>query len=435
MVELPDGPIGMFLANDEVTYNWFHNGQGSGSIDANADVWREVRDLYEDALFEVRAGLVKSGASWSGGAAEAAHGVVSPVQAWAERALDSAVVAQSTVHAQSSVFGETKTRLVPPVAVPDKPWMNDVWPGETNYDKALREKQANSARNLDLVRSYGSVTQGHTTSYPAFDEPVKVTTDVARPPVEPKDQGIVEWPTAQRRPATSSGPVQPSAGPDQHEQPSIVVGPRTPSGEQPWQPVDPSQSVPNGQASTPAGQEPGVGRTPVGGGPVAGMPGVPGAGSLEGPGGRFAGGGAAEPAPGGRPGRGGGAIEPGPGRRLGGGGIEPGPGRRLGGGGIEPGPGGRFGPGEPGAGGRPGGPGERGGPGPRGLAAAEAIAGRGGAAARGGPGGFVPGGSLGPGEEDLEHTNKFGPVQDHEDFWEEGLPLVAPQTIGGPDDE
>lgn len=410
MADLGDGLSAFYLlgVDDEIAYSWFHDGRGTQSIDANADGWKQVRDDYQEVLFLVAQALAESKASWTGAAADATHDVVSPVRAWVERALDSAVIARATVKEQSAVFSDVRAQLSPPVTVPAKPWLNDMWPGETNYDKALQAKQANSIRNVELVRQYGDMTDANNVSYPSFEEPVVVTTDVARQPeqpIEPRDRGIVEWTTGPRRDPGGGGPVAPGppdTGPGQPAQPSTVDSSPRPGSDQPLQPVDPSQAVPSGPPPVvgqplPVGQDPASVRSPLTGVPVAGLPGGPGSGAPAGPG---------------------------TGARA--------PGERGGPSGGRPGGGGA--PGEPGSGGRSGG-----GPGGRATLGAEAVAGRGAATAtaRGGAGqpGFVPGAGRAAGDEDAEHTNKFGPVIWHDDFWEAGVPRTAPPTIGGPDDQ
>lgn len=391
-----------FGVDDEITYNWFHDGRGTESTtDAVAQEWRKSRDLYEDVLALVKRGLAESQASWEGVSADAAHGAVSPMQAWVQQATDSAAKAAATVEAQSSFFSETKARLEPPVQVPDKPWWNDFWPGDTNYDQALAAKQANSARNLDLVWSYGDSTQSNTAGYPAFDEPVVVTTDVASAPDRPgrpPQPGIVEWPTAARpKPAPAGGPEP--GGPGAEPRDSAVAGP-PPADPRPETQTGGSTvssghaGIPVANSPLPQGQSQPGGRLPVG----SANP-TPGVVSLRGPG-----------------------VPDGSGRipatRTG----EPGPDARPGGRGLA-GPDGR-----PGAGGRVGAAVPEGG----------AASGRGGAAgvrgAAGNVGGLVPGGATAPRGEDKEHTNKFGPVDHHEEFWED-LPMVAPQVIGMDDDE
>jgi hypothetical protein len=419
------GPIGSVLllgVDDEVTYRWFHEGVGAASINANAEGWRMVTNDYADALVLVARALAESEASWSGVAGEASREAVSPVRAWAEHALESAVTAQSTVLAQSDAFSDIKSRLSPPVAVPDKPWFNDIWPGETNYDRALAAKQANSQRNVELVRRYGDLTDANGTRYPSFDVPVRVATDVSRSPerdtrpVPPRDGGAVERFDGPRtssaggdpaRPASPVGgpgqPTQPSTvdGPGQRSQPSTVGGPGQPGAESSGQQVSPSQSVPGGPSpaapSSPSpapGQEPAPPRHPGTGVPVTGLP------------------------------------RPGFPEAAGGGRV---PGERTGG------PGGRHGGGSPG--GHPG-PGARAGGGTGGMPAGEAVAGRGGpaggvgrGAGAGHPGGFVPAAGRAAGDEDTQHTNKFGPADTHDEFWEAGVPVVAPQVIGVDEEE
>jgi hypothetical protein len=392
------GAIGSVLllgVDDEVTYNWFHNGRGTQGLDSSADGWRMITDGYQEVLLLVMRGLSESKAVWTGAAAEAAHGEVSPVLAWVEQALDSAVQAQATVMAQSNAFSDIKARLSPPVTVPDKPWWNDVWPGDTNYDKALQAKQANSIHNVELVRQYGDLTRANGDSYPRFEEPVVVTADVARTPdgpVRPPDRGQVEWPVPPRpRPASGgdSPPESPEPRPPaQSGPPPINTGPS---------PSQPGSTVSSGHSSSPvtgsplpSGQESPGGRTPIGGGPSAGLVGVPGPGTTG---------------------------EPGSGGRI--------PSTRTG----EPGGGGRNATGGRGPEGRPGADGRFGavpeGEARTGRAAAPAGA-RGGA---GNPGGLVPPGGKSQAAEDEEHRNKFGPVDWHDEFWDD-TPPVCPPVIG-----
>lgn len=393
------GAIGSVLllgVDDEVAYNWFHNGRGTESINANADGWGQVRQGYQEVLLLVAKGLAESKAAWTGSAADAAHGAVSPVRAWAEQALDSAVQAQATVMAQSSAFSDIKARLSPPVAVPDKPWWNDVWPGDTNYDKALQAKQANSIRNVELVQQYGDLTQANGANYPRFEEPVVVTTDVARPPdgpVRPVDPGPVEWPVPPK-PRPASGGDSPPESRNPEPRPPAQSGP--PPVETGPAPSQPGSTVSSGHSSSPvtssplpAGQEALGGRTPVGGGPSAGLVGVPGPGTTG---------------------------EPGSGGRV--------PARTG-----EPGGGGRNATGGRGPEGRPGADGRLGGV-PEGEArSGRAVAPAGARGGAGNPGGLVPPAGKSKAAEDEEHRNKFGPVDWHDEFWD-GMPPVCPPVIG-----
>jgi hypothetical protein len=378
---MADAAAWLLLAgvNDEVTYNWFHNGAGTGTIDANADGWRELRDAYQEALELVDRALVESGASWSGAAADGAHGAVSPMRVWVERAMEAAVTSAGAVGEQSAMFSDIKGRLSPPVVVPEKPWFADMWPGATNYDEAVRAKQANSIRNLELAWRYGDITEANNAVYPQFEVPVEIGTDVSRQAVQPGEPvpsrapGIVERGTGPRQP----GRPEERGGPP--SQPSIVDEQPRPDG-QTWQPVDPNQFVPSGP--TPAS-------------PVLG-PAVPGPGSVRGP---------LTIVPVAGPGSGGGGDLPEGGRAQG---------ERV----RQPRP-------IAGAPGSPGAPGEP----VRGTRVTSAAGGA------GHPGGFVPGAGRAAGDEDKEHKNKFGPVGWHEEFWEDGVPSVVEQPIGGHEDK
>lgn len=158
--------------DDETVYRWFHEGRGTEStLDPNAEDWLAVCRTYTEVAAVVGLGLVASRASWSGSAADGAHGTVDAIRAWADHGADAAKQVHDLVRAQSDSFNETKARLLPPVPVPDKPWLNDVWPGDTNYDQVIEAKRANSIRSIEIVRAYGVATSANGDSYPRFAEP------------------------------------------------------------------------------------------------------------------------------------------------------------------------------------------------------------------------------------------------------------------------
>jgi hypothetical protein len=363
-------------ADDETVYNWFHHGRGTNStLDANADRWRAVGECFQQVAAIVAHGLGESQASWTGAAADGAHGSTAPLQTWAQDTVAAALQSSATVHAQSLSFNDTKAALSPPMSVPNKPWFNDVWPGETNYDQALAAKQGNSIRNLELVRSYGASTRANTAAYPRFVEPTVGTTTVGS---AAPDSGDV----AERGPSSSA----------RHQPIAHVVGDAGAAGSadsvarpvtEP-SPAPPEPPGPDIDRTIPSG------RAPTG---ISDLPGQPG--------------GAVDPARAGRSGHQPPALV----------GEQEGrtTGERVAGGAMRE---------QSGIGDRPGGAVVRG---------AIPGMGAGGAGARsglGGPVGAMP--ASGPREKDDDHQRKFGVPDRHEDFWDDN-PAVAPAVIGDDD--
>jgi hypothetical protein len=168
----PFADVLVFGVDDETVYNWFHDGPGTEStVDACAATWLAVHRGCAEAAGLVAQGLAASTASWSGAAADVAHGAVAAARTWVDSTSEALLHVHDTILAQSSSFNETKAALSPPVVVPDKPWANDLWPGETNYDQALEAKQANNFRNVELMRVYGAVTSANNVSYPNIAGP------------------------------------------------------------------------------------------------------------------------------------------------------------------------------------------------------------------------------------------------------------------------
>jgi hypothetical protein len=171
----PFADVLVFGVDDETVYNWFHDGPGTEStVDVSAETWLAISQGCAEAAAIVAEGLAASTASWSGAAADVAHGAVDTARAWVASTSDALLHIHDTVLAQSDSFNETKAALSPPVAVPDKPWANDLWPGETNYDQALEAKQANNFRNVELMRVYGAVTSANNISYPNIVGPSSI---------------------------------------------------------------------------------------------------------------------------------------------------------------------------------------------------------------------------------------------------------------------
>ncbi|MGW6445521.1 PPE domain-containing protein [Lentzea sp. NPDC055074] len=428
------------FAGGETIYKWFENGKGpSQSTSLMSEGWRDLSSGHGDVAQLIEKAVRDSGASWEGSAGDAARGGTSPLATWATVTGDSATQAGTTADTVGTAYADAKNSMSKPPTVPDKPFLNDYRPWDTDYDKALEKNQQVSEQNIRAFNQYAGAVNASMSNQPTFIAPTatdgsvqegtgndrlidKVGTQSQPPP------GIGSNPpggngTGDRSgggDTGTSGWKPPGTGGGDDTGTSGVNDPKfTPP------PTDPNRPPPNIGVPTvpPDGvYNPNDPRRPGGpldpnnprnrpGGPNG--PNGPGGRGIGGPGGGGAGGGAG----GGRGGGAGGGIGgPGAGGGLGGAAAAKG----MGPGGMGGGFGGAAGVAGSGAGGA-------GGFGPSGAGAAGA-AGRGGAAGMG-AGGMGAGGQRGEGAEDAEHKSASY-LQETEDIFGDGT-MVAPPVIGG----
>lgn len=353
---------------------------------ALAKEYRAVQDLVEKALKE-------AGMAFEGAAADAMRTKVSPLAAWASRAESACLSVALRVASQTDVAQATKNRVKPSPDVPDEPWYNNLVPMDTDYDKAVRARDAATRDNQAALRTYQDATQANIDGVKAqqFEQPPPIewnTTTGDHRDIDPGDTG-------RGRPGGGGGGrfSPPGGGSGGYDGSQLAGGPPapppppvlTPPPPPPPPPINPGPlpPIPLPPPITP-GPRPPIGGTPPGRPPV----GVPGPGPVNGPGGGRGGGGGFGPR--------GGGFGPGTGN----------PGGRPG-----FGPGGSAGIGEHG-------PAGRGGP----AAGARGAAGVAGA----GPGGM--GGGAGQGEEDKEHRRPEYLIET-DDIWGDDI-RVAPPVIG-----
>ena len=399
-------------------YAWLMDGAGpEATTDRSRDAWEDIAKRYDGVRETVRQALRDGQVAFEGEAGDTMAQRVEPLAGHADTAQQAATSTADAISQQGTDFRDARNQVVPPVAVPDKPFLNDLAPWETDYDEAKAGARAADEHDIRVLSSYGDATRSNVGGLPQFEQPPSVTPQLDIPSSS----------TAQV--SSSSQPIGGVGGAA-----GGLVGVGSPAG---------------------------VGGQP---GPVAqpGVVGVPGGGSAIGttpPGGGFAGGGA--PTRLGLPGAAGGvgSVAGGP---RGSSPVLPAP-VPLGPGGTDgasrerwrqtKGPGlfGNSNAGRPGAGSGAG-PGSRSGTGSGGGSATgkapEADAGKGAAGARGGtatasgtaagttggrgaagaPGaGMVGGGAARRGEEDQEHTTKY--LEKTDDHWGDGR-SVAPPVIG-----
>ncbi|MGW4215069.1 PPE domain-containing protein [Lentzea sp. NPDC004789] len=424
--------IGGFMllpfAGGDTVYKWFEKGKGPAqSTSPAAQAWRDLSSGHADVAQLINKAVSDSGAAWEGQAGDAARSATSPLSTWADVTGTSASSVASTSDSVGEAYVNAKYAMQKPPEVPDKPFLNDVWPWDTDYDEAVEKNQKVNEANMRAFTQYGDAVTASTSNMPTFISP------------DASDAGMQEQGTGQKnidkvhRPGTSDSYTPPGTS-----QPPGTSKPGDSTNLSGWKPpsdnTNPTWLEPGAPSpgNPPPGSDPGDprNRPPT----DTGIP----------PGGRWDPNNPNDPRnrgrfnpndPRNRPGGPGGSGGRGPGGGGGGGGAAGGRG-----GGIGGGAGGLGGAAAARAGG-PGGMGSgsgfggaagvseqgRGGAGGFGPAGAGGAAGRGGAAGMGG-GGMGHGGK-GEGDEDKEHKSASY-LQETEDIFGDGT-MVAPPVIGG----
>ncbi|GAA2784946.1 hypothetical protein [Crossiella cryophila] len=397
-----DGSMPRAQAFDGRTiYDYFNqNVKGTGATtDPNKDKWTKLGQRYDAVAQMITDALSTGRVAFEGKAADAMQSKIVPVVAIARQAKGVCDSVALQVAAQGDHARRTQQAMEQVPDVPDKPWLNDLNPMDTDYDKAKRAEGEAFKRNQERFESYRGNTQGTVDALPQyqFQPPPELALDTRNGNPGEVDPG-------RRDPGRVDPPRGLPGQPGQQDPPGGITG-GTGGGGTGNDQVRNDWNVP--------------GPPPVGGGPLP-QP-IPGPGPVPGPG--------PLPVPVPPPG----ILPPGglpPGGGGGGGGGRAGAG---GGGGFGPrGSGGAFGAGGRGAGFGPGGSAGIGGD----PHAAGGRGGPGGAGARGAAG--TPGGPMGAGagsrgEEDKERRRPEYLIETEDIF---GDTLVVPPPVigesGGP---
>ncbi|SMD19221.1 PPE domain-containing protein [Lentzea albidocapillata] len=422
------------FAGGETIYKWFENGKGPGqSTSLMSDGWRDLSSGHGDVAQLIEKAVRDSGASWEGSAGDAARGGTSPLATWATVTGDSATQAGTTADTVGDAYVNAKNSMSKPPTVPDKPFLNDLRPWDTDYDKALEQNQQVSEQNVRAFNQYAGAVNASMSNQPTFIAPTANDGSVQEGPPDGKYKIDEVGPNSKNPPPIGSNPPPGSGDRNGGQDGTDLSG---------WKPPGTGGGDDTGKAGvddskfTPPPIDDSGRRPP----PNIGVPTLP-PDNVYNPNDPRRPGGPLDPN---NPRRPGGPLDPnnprnrpgGPNGPGGGPGGGAGGGRGGGGGGGLGGAAAAKGMGGPGGmgggfGGAAGvagdGRGGAGGFGPSGAGAAGA-AGRGGAAGMG-AGGMGAGGGRGEGSEDAEHKSASY-LQETEDIFGDGT-MVAPPVIGG----
>ncbi|WP_223165667.1 PPE domain-containing protein, partial [Lentzea indica] len=160
------------FAGGETVYKWFEKGKGPGqSTSLTSQGWGDLSTGHKDVAELINKAVRDSGAAWEGMAADGARSSTSPLATWADVTGQSATDAGRTADSVGEAYVNAKYTMSKPPEVPDKPFLNDWAPWETDYDEAVEKNQQVSEQNMRAFNQYGDAVTQSTNSMPTFISP------------------------------------------------------------------------------------------------------------------------------------------------------------------------------------------------------------------------------------------------------------------------
>nr|WP_030429235.1 ESX secretion-associated protein EspG [Allokutzneria albata] len=233
-------------------YDWFHDKQGPQPACSAAEaVLKQITQIHADVHGILKRGTEESRAFWTGGAADAARGGMSPMLAWADQIQQVADGAQKQVVLVRDAFDRARNSVEPPHPEPDPRkvtvgFMPFGGSGVNDFIKSTQQWQANLEHNVRVAESYAMSSSTALQAVAEFAHPVGGGGEVKPPETPPRDP--------------SPPPISPGGGGRRggSESASFVPTPQRggQTGPQPWRPESGSQRA----RSRPAGGHQGRGR-------------------------------------------------------------------------------------------------------------------------------------------------------------------------------
>ncbi|MFD1150343.1 PPE domain-containing protein, partial [Saccharothrix hoggarensis] len=173
---MPDGHRWSGYSHEEL-YEKINSGPGPGASHASMERWQGVSAALTEINAELHTGVLRSGATWEGDAAEKARRGINPLAAWADDARAGAEVMRTSVELQADYISKARADMPPPVKVTaEQPnalvsALTNLVGGQTDYE--IQEKAQNAAeqRAREVMTTYASSTVSNTSTLAQFHQP------------------------------------------------------------------------------------------------------------------------------------------------------------------------------------------------------------------------------------------------------------------------
>ncbi|MBW4716176.1 PPE domain-containing protein [Saccharothrix obliqua] len=173
---MPDGHRWNGYSHQEL-YEKIHAGPGPQASHASVERWAGVSAALSEINAELLTGVLKSGASWEGAAADQARQGINPLAAWADDARGGAEVMRLSAELQADYIAKARADMPPPVKVTAEDpgllltGLTHLVGGQTDYEKQERAQNAAEQRAREVMTTYASSTTSNVSTLGQFHQP------------------------------------------------------------------------------------------------------------------------------------------------------------------------------------------------------------------------------------------------------------------------
>ncbi|MEO6090782.1 MAG: PPE domain-containing protein, partial [Umezawaea sp.] len=177
---MPDGHRWNGYSHEEL-YKQINSGPGPKASHASMERWQGVSAALVEINDELHAGVLKSGATWEGKAADTARAGLNPLAAWADDARTGADVMRVSAEMQADFISKARTDMPAPVPVtaedPGKllSALTHLVGGQTDYEVEEKAHSAAEQRAREVMATYASSTTTNTSTLGQFHQPPQLT--------------------------------------------------------------------------------------------------------------------------------------------------------------------------------------------------------------------------------------------------------------------
>ncbi|QQQ75747.1 PPE domain-containing protein [Saccharothrix sp. 6-C] len=173
---MPDGHRWSGYSHEEL-YEQINSGPGPKASHASMERWQGVSAALTEINADLHAGVLKSGASWEGSAADKARTGINPLAAWADDARAGAEIMRVSAERQADYIAKARADMPPPVKVTaEQPnllvsALTALVGGQTDYEKQEKAQNAAEQRAREVMTTYASSTTSNTSTLGQFHQP------------------------------------------------------------------------------------------------------------------------------------------------------------------------------------------------------------------------------------------------------------------------
>jgi hypothetical protein len=182
---MPDGHRWNGYSHEEL-YKQIHAGPGPKASHASMERWEGVSAALTEINADLHSGVLNSGATWEGAAADQARAGMNPLAAWADDARTGAEVMKVSAELQADFISKARSDMPPPVKVAAEDpgailtGLTHLVGGQTDYEKEEKAHSAAEQKAREVMATYASSTTTNTSTLGRFHQPPQLVINVGQ---------------------------------------------------------------------------------------------------------------------------------------------------------------------------------------------------------------------------------------------------------------